>query len=311
MNVSGIAEFLAVGQTGTFTAAAAALGVSVSHVSRQVSRLEERLATKLFNRNTRAVSLTPEGEALYARCSVLADELKKALQEVATAEAELDGRLRVASLTGSIADLIVAPALAELAAENPKLTIEADYSPRKVDLLREGFDIAIRSGQLADSELVITPLASRTVVTAASPDYLKAHGTPQRPEDLENHSCIITSDPAWRFCHNGEVRRQRVHARIQTNSGHGVLQAATRGLGVCHMALSGYEDTLQTGALVPILPDFWLRDVSVYAVRVNRRFVPSRTQRTLDKLRKYSALFELHEAEFLGPHAALLQGMRR
>lgn len=306
MDANGIAEFLSVARASSFTAGARALGVSVPHASRQVARLEERLGTKLFSRSTRTVRLTIEGEVLFARCEALSDELDNALSEVAQSEAVLEGRLRVAALAGSFADIAVAPAIAELAEENANLHVEVDYNSRVVDILREGFDIAVRSGQMPDSELVATPLASRTLVAAAAPAYLAKHGLPATPADLANHDCIVTSTPHWRFSQNGRTQNVKVRHRIGVNSGRGVIEATRRGLGISYMALAGYEEAFQSGALVPILAPYWLREVSVHIVRANRKFTPLRVDRAIEKLRKYARLAEQTEADVLGPHKAML-----
>ncbi len=154
MNSDGITEFLAVARAGTFTGAAQSLGVSIPHVSRQVARLEERLGAKLFHRSTRSVHLTQSGETLRTHAEKISDDLDTALSEVSNTQLELQGRLRVASLSGSFADQVVGPAMVKLAAEHTKLEIEVDFNARKVDILREGYDFAIRSGPMESSGLI-------------------------------------------------------------------------------------------------------------------------------------------------------------
>ena len=294
MDTRGISEFLAAARAGTFTGAAQGLGVSVPHVSRQVARLEERLGTALFLRNTRRMTLTTAGEQLFVRCSEIADQFEGALEDVSATSKQLDGKLRIASLTGSFADQVVAPAVAQLAVEHPNLQIEVVYDAQVTDIVKSGQDIAIRAGQLADSDLVATPLASRVTAAAASPDYLEKHGVPQRPEDLVNHACITTHRPVWRFSQAGRAREQRVTSRLQTNSGASVVAAAKQGLGVAYIALGGYGEALSDGALQPILAPYWLRETSVHVLRAHR-IAPARIRRAIDVLQQHARAAESRE----------------
>ena len=183
---------------GGFIAAAARMDVSPSHVSRQVARLEDRLGVKLLARSTRSVRLTDEGADYHARVADFAAGIEEANQAAAGARTELAGRIRVAA-AGPFAEQRVAPVLARFARANPGVQIEMDFNSRMINLVEEGFDFAVRYGVPAESGLVARRLATRTMVCAASPAYLRQHGTPQHPADLRNHACLITNNDRWRF----------------------------------------------------------------------------------------------------------------
>jgi len=295
MNTDGLAEFLAVAQAGTFTAAAKTLGVSVPHVSRQVQRLEQRLGTKLFNRNTRSVRLTATGESLRNDSQTIADDVERALQNVSSANQRLQGRLRIASVSGSFADNVVAPAIVNLAEQNPDLDIEIDFNARKVDILREGYDLAVRSGPMDDSELVARPLASRTYVAVGARDYLNKRGTPEHPRDLVNHTCIQTHSSPWRFNDHGQMLKVTTTGPLRFNSSAGIIDACSRGLGIAYMVSAGYGDALKGGTLMPVLKKFWASEKSVHIVRADRKFVPRRVELAIKFLQAAAKIEEARE----------------
>ena len=296
MNANGITEFLAVARAGTFTGAAQGLGVSVPHVSRQVARLEQRLGVKLFQRNTRSVFLTPSGETLRSNAEKISDDLEAALLEVSNTHQKLEGRLRIASLSGSFADQVVGPAMVELAAEHPALEIEVDFNARKVDILREGYDLAIRSGQMESSGLISRPLSNRTLAAAASKEYIEQHGEPQHPRELADHSCIRTNAQIWRFIDEGKILNIPIKSRLHFNAGPAILDACAKGLGIAYMASAGYEDTLLNGSLTPILKKFWRTERSVHIVRVDRQFTPRCVQMAISRLEEVAKKVETKEA---------------
>ncbi len=300
MNFDGLTEFLAVVRAGSFTGAAKILGVSVPHVSRQVARLEARLGTKLFQRNTRSVHLTQSGETLSKSSGKIADDLEAALSEVSSAQRNLDGRLRIAALSGSFADQVVGPAMNEMAAQHPDVEIVIDFNARQVDILREGYDFAIRAGPMQSSGLIARPLSSRTRVAAASPEYLAKNGEPLHPTELKDHQCILTHSNAWRFAENGKPLDVTVAGRLGLNSGPAILDACARGLGVAYMAVGGFGNTLSNGALTPILYDFWHTDRSIHIVRPDRRFTPRRVDVAMAFLETFAKRIEALETQEIG-----------
>jgi DNA-binding transcriptional LysR family regulator len=299
MNSDGLTEFLAVAHAGSFTRAANVLGVSVPHVSRQVARLEERLDTKLFQRNTRSVHLTPSGETLRKSSERIADDLEAALSEVSSAQRNLEGRLRIASLSGSFADQVVGPAMNEMAALHPSVEIVIDFNARQVDILSEGYDFAIRAGPMQSSGLIARPLASRTRIAAASPEYLAKNGRPLHPTQLQDHQCIRTHSDTWRFTDDGKPLDVAVTGRLSLNSGPAILDACSRGLGVAYMALGGFEASLSCGTLEPILKEFWHTDRSIHIVRPDRRFTPRRVGAAIEMLEVFARRTEALDTQVL------------
>ena len=292
MDADGVAEFLMVAEAGSFTAAAKTLGVSVAHVSRQVARLENRIQAKLFQRSTRSLSLTREGEIFDERCRSIADDLEAAILQVRGAQSGLEGRLRIASLAGSYADTVVGPAMAELSAQHPNLEIEVDFNPRMVDIRREGFDLAIRSGPLEDSDLIARPLAARSRAAAAAPAYLEEYGVPKVPRDLVHHQCLHTSENAWRFQIDGKVQHIRTKGRLRMNSGPALVASCEKGLGIAYMARGLFGSALTDGRLLPVLEAYWLTDTDISLIYADRHFLPARITAAIECLEKQAALAE-------------------
>ncbi|WP_162651719.1 LysR family transcriptional regulator [Lentilitoribacter sp. Alg239-R112] len=299
MNSDGLTEFLAVVRSGSFTQAANVLGVSVAHVSRQVARLEERLDTKLLQRNTRSIHLTAPGKLLRKSSEKIADDLEAAFSEVSSAQRNLEGRLRIASLSGSFADHVVSPAVNELATQHPNIEIEIDFNPRQVDILSEGYDIAIRAGPMQSSGLIARLLSSRTKVAAASPEYLSKYGVPAHPSELKRHQCILTHSNSWRFSENTKPLDVAVSGRLRLNSGTAILDACSRGLGVAYMAVGGFENALSLSRLTPILGSFWYTEPSIHIVRPDRRFTPRRVEAAIEILEAFAKRVETKENQLV------------
>ena len=184
----GLEEFLMVVEAGGFTAAARRLGVSASHVSRQVARLEDRLGVKLLARSTRVVRLTDAGRDYHARVAGLVAGLEEANQSAAGDRAQIAGRIRV-SAAGPFAEQFVAPALARFASLHPKLSVTIDFNSRLLNLTEEGFDFAIRVGELEDSSLIARKMFPYRRIVCGSPAYLAVRGAPATPADLVGHEC--------------------------------------------------------------------------------------------------------------------------
>jgi DNA-binding transcriptional LysR family regulator len=279
----GIPEFLMVVEAGGFTKAGKRLGVSASHVSRQVRRLEDRLGVKLLARSTRVVNLTDAGSAYHARVSDLAAGFDEANQAAAGAHAELAGRIRV-SAAGVFAEQRVAPLLAEFASRHPRITVEMDFSTRFVDLVDGGFDFAIRYGVLTDSALIARKLTSRTMVCAASPAYLEGRGVPSHPNELRRHACLITVRDRWLFNSPGDGAsiEVRVSGPWRANSGHALRAAAVAGLGIAYAPALNFQTALDEGSLVRVLEGYEDRSRASWLVYPERRHMPLRVRRAID-----------------------------
>lgn len=253
-----VPEFLAVAQCGSFTTAAKMLGVSIPHVSRSVKALEEELGVKLFSRTTRLVRLTTAGELLQTEFESAFEDIELALDRVRVETKALSGRIRLACITGSFADEVIAPALADFANLHPDLEFDIDFNPGRVDLIRQGYDIAIRAGRTESKNLHSIELINRERAAAASPAYIERFGAPDHPSDLSNHQCIRTFSNLWSFSINNRTREIEVSGRLQMNSGEAIRLACEAGLGIAYMAKRGFKESLELGRLLPILQDYWM-----------------------------------------------------
>ena len=282
----GVSEFVAVVDAGSFSAAAKRLGVSTSYVSRRVAHLEARLGIRLLARSTRRVRMTDTGAEYYRRCTDLAAGLEEANQVVAGETNEVVGRIRVAA-AGAFAEHYVAPALAEFAAQHPKVQIEISFNSRIINLIDEGFDFAVRYAVLEDSSLIARKLTDRTLLTCASPGYLKRRGTPAVPEELRDHACLCSNSDRWRFSYPEGHRIIRVSGPWVSNNGVALVAAAMQNLGIVYLPRVNLASALDAGQLIPILEDFWDRDRATWLVYPSRRHLPLRVRRVIEFLLKY------------------------
>jgi DNA-binding transcriptional LysR family regulator len=278
-DLTGMITFARVAELESFSAAARELKLSKSAVSKQVSRLEDRLGLRLLNRTTRRLSLTEAGVTFYEGCRQVARAAEAAEQAVTHLAAAPRGSLRVnAPMSFGLGH--VAPALPELLARYPEMSIDLALNDRVVDLVDEGFDVAIRIGRLLESSLIARRLAPSRRLLCAAPAYLEAHGAPERPEDLKDHDCLLYSYQSegheWRFRGPGGVKRVKVAGRLRANNGDVLLGAAIAGLGLTFMPTFLCGEAVRRGRLVTLLPDW--RDGEADAVHAvfptSRNLVP-------------------------------------
>ncbi|MBP2299318.1 LysR family transcriptional regulator [Azospirillum picis] len=279
--------FIKVVDTKSFTAAADRLNLSKSVVSRRIGELENRLGARLLNRTTRKLSLTEVGQAYYERCTRILADLEEAEQAVADLHAAPRGRLRL-NAPVSFGILHLAPAVAEFLERYPAIEIDMDLNDRYVDLIDEGYDMAIRIGRLRDSSLIARRLAPARMALCASPAYLKAHGIPQTPEDLTQHRCLIyTNVPSpdlWQFTVDGELRNIRVSGPVRVNNGDLLREAAVAGLGFVILPTFLCGEALSRGELVSVLHHAVRSDLSVNAVYPQNRHLSPKVRVFVDFL---------------------------
>jgi DNA-binding transcriptional LysR family regulator len=291
MDVSGrsgeMEVFAAVASEGSLSAAARALGLTPSAVSRIVARIEARLGVRLIVRTTRSLTLTVEGESfLRAARRILADmaEVERAICDQAAPR----GRLRVAA---SLAHgrIVIVPLLGEFTARYPEILVDLSLSDRLVDVLGGQADVAIRFGTLADSPLTARKLSENGRVVVASPDYLARVGTPQVPEDLLGHNCLSfnfrRAEPGWPFRRDGRDFALSVRGTIEANSGEALTQLAREGVGIARVGRFAAEEDIAAGRLVPLLEDFNPNDrETVHALFVGGAITPARVRTFVDFL---------------------------
>lgn len=292
----GIVEFVAIAQNNGFSAAAKQLGCSASHVSRQLAKLEERLACTLVARTTRQVSLTESGHRYYQHCKDLVIGLQQANEQISEQQVRLSGTLRV-SAAGGFAEHYIAPALMRFAEQHPELCVDIDFDSRLVNFVEEGYDFAVRYGELSDSSLVARQLVCRSMMAVASPDYLAEHGTPVYPAQLKHHSCIIANTDSWRFEHSGSVSTIRVKGRWRSNNTNTIRIACEQGLGIAYMPKSTFSAAVNAGKLIPILRPYWGGGASSWVVYQNKRFLPLRARLAIEFLVNYFRHWQEHPIE--------------
>lgn len=273
--------------TGSLSAAARDLGMSPAVVSRRLASLEARLGVRLVNRTTRSLHLTDEGAAYYETCTRVLAEIEEADAAVSAGRAEPRGVLRVA-IPASFGNQYVAPLVPKFAELYPNVQIALSLSDRTVNLVEEGFDLAIRIADLADSALAARRLAPNRRVVCASPAYLRRNATPATPEDLAKHNCLTTTDFAMNWDYrapDGKSGSVRVTGRYACDNWGVLREWALAGLGVALKSTWDVRRHLEDGSLVSLLPGYtFAGDVAIYAVYPHRRHLPAKTRAFIEFL---------------------------
>ena len=279
----GINEFVCVVETESFTAAAKRLEVSVAHISRQVNQLEDRLGAKLLYRTTRKLRLTEVGEVYYQHARKILDDMQAAERAVMEMEGKPTGKLRITAPV-YYGEYFLAPLVNDFLLQYPQLDLELKLTNETVDLVREGYDLAIRLGTLDSSSLMCRKLARRTQYLCAAPAYLATHGTPQTLADLANHRCLGGSLDHWRFLENGKLRNWRVGSAWSCNSGLALKDAALKGLGIVQLPDYYVQAALAQGSLVSLLESHRLPDDGVWVVYPQNRHLSPKVRLLVDFL---------------------------
>lgn len=275
-------------QAGGFSAAARALDLTPSAVSKQISRLEDRLGVRLLNRTTRHVSLTEEGRAFYERAARITADIEDAAESVSALQGHVQGTLRVAS-TVAFAKHLMLPLIPEFLRRYPELRVMLEVTDRAVDLVDEGVDVAIRfTEQLTDPSLVARQLAINRRVICAAPSYIEAHGVPQTPDDLLKHNCLslytVSSFNDWDFDAPEGNRVLHVVGNFETNSADALYHAALAGLGIARLSTFLVGPDLKAGRLVRLLPKYVHEKASILAVYPHRRHLSPKVRAFVDFL---------------------------
>ena len=283
-----INSFVAVVEHGSFARAAERLDQSVSAVSRHVSELEQHLDARLLNRTTRRLSLTEAGRAFHERSVQLLADLEEAEQAAGGGGATPRGTLKLTCAI-SYGTRVLAPLIAAFVARHAEVRLDVELSDRAVDLVDEGFDLAVRIGAIRSPLLVARRLTSTTLVCCASPDYLARHGTPRTPDDLAGHACLTyefsPSRFQWRFfTPGGDERVVRVGGPLHSNNGRMQVALAAAGAGVACEPDFIVAPEVASGRLVPVLTDWTLPSVPISAVYPSRRHLSAKVRAFVDFL---------------------------
>ena len=279
--------FVNVVREGGFSAAAKVLELAPSAVSKQVSRLEDRLNVRLLNRTTRQLSMTEEGETYFQRATAILADIEEAESLVADRHGSPRGMLRVTSSITFGRHQIV-PLMPEFLNAFPDVRLQLSLSDNVVDLVQERFDVAIRVADLNDSSLVVRRLAVDRRVVCAAPSYLERYGTPQSPEALRDHNCLvimnIPSMQDWEFIFGGTTRKIHVEGRLETNSGVAVHEAALDSIGIAQLPAYLVAPDLRAGRLVSFLEDRLAKGKTIYVVYPHTRHLSPKVRAFIDFL---------------------------
>lgn len=279
--------FAAVVDAGSFVAAADALEMSKPAVSRQLAELEQRLGVRLLHRTTRRLSLTVEGEVFLARCRDLLAGVEEAETEVSAQGGSAVGVLKV-SAPVSFGVLRLAPLWADFMAQQPQLTLDLTLTDRFIDLVDEGYDMAVRIARLPSSSLVSRRLASTRMVLCASPEYVLEHGAPLRPADLAAHPVLaynlLATGDTWEFEGPQGATSVKVKSRMQTNSGDTCRAVALGGGGIVLQPFFLVSQDLERGDLVELMPEYRSAELGIYAVYPTRKHMPPKVRLLIDYL---------------------------
>jgi DNA-binding transcriptional LysR family regulator len=282
-----MSSFVAVVDAGSFVRAADATGQSKAAVSRHVGELESRLGTRLLQRTTRRLSLTTEGQAFHARCRELLAAVDEAESELTATRSEASGLVRVnAPLTFGV--LHLAPLWGRFMEQHPKVTLDVTLTDRVVDLVDEGYDLAVRISALTSAALVSRRLAGTRLRLCASPGYLKKHGRPGHPRELADHRIIaysyLTTPDAWQFTGPEGALSVRVKPCLFSNNGDTCRRAALEHQGIVLQPDFLVGEDLRRGALQELLPGYRGPELGIYAVYPTRKFLPLKTRKLVDFL---------------------------
>lgn len=282
--------FVTAAEQGSFTAAARKLGTSASTVTKMIGRLEDDLGVRLFNRTTRRLALTEQGQALFERAQRILADLD-----------ETEGLLREATsaITGTVRIVVpflfgrrtLIPALPVFFERYPDVQVQIHFSDRPVDLIEQGFDVGVHTGELSDSIAIRRQLTRGPQITAASPAYLEKHGTPKVPEDLHEHNCMHGRfGPDWTFrSPQGGRQRIRVAGNLSIYNGDALREAAVQGLGIVHSTWWALRHDLEQGTLKQVLPDYVVEGAAVSVVYPAGRHLPARVRAVIDFLVEITA----------------------
>lgn len=282
MDILSLRLFLRIAELGSVTAAASDLSLSPASASARLVKLEETVGFRLFNRTTRAVSLTTDGEAFLPYVQQTVETLETGLSAVRGQGAAPQGGLRM-TMPGSFGRMYIIPTLADFQARYPLVTLDLRLSDEVLDVVEGAYDLIIRNARLADSSLIMRRLAADRRILVASPAYLERHGVPSTPDDLAAHRCVILADNTrWKFETGQTVS---VSGSFLVNDGEAMRTMIEHGMGIGIKSVWNAHKSLKCGRLVEVLPEFPLvTDVSIWMLYPSRRIVAPKVRAMIDFL---------------------------
>ena len=285
--LNAISVFCKVIETQSFTQAANQQNISVAMASKLVSQLEEHLKTRLLQRTTRKIVPTEAGMLYYQRCQAILLDLSEADSSISNMATSLQGNLLI-SVPRDFGLLYISPNLSKFIELHPNLHVEIEFEDKRVDLVAEGYDLALRIGYMQDSSLVARKISSSPMHFVASPSYLEARGTPLTPDDLEYHQGLLYKSSLnqvhWQSTKANQIQRYKIQSKVVSNNGMALLEMTKAGLGISNSPNFFVKDALASGELVEILSEYKQKPLDIYVVYPNRRHLPAKVRAFIEFL---------------------------
>jgi DNA-binding transcriptional LysR family regulator len=285
--LTGVTVLDAVIESGGFSRAGEALGMSASGVSHAVARLEARLGVRLLDRTTRSISLTDEGRRFYERVRPSLEEIEEAATDASSAKARVRGRLRI-NIDPLFSRLVLAGHLGRFLETHPELGMETITREHVGDLVADGVDVAVRFGEPLGASLVSRKLVDVRVLTVASPEYLERYGRPDTPQDLSKHNCIDFRDPQtgrpyeWEFHRKRKILVVKISSRLQLSDAGTMLTECLAGTGIAQVLAIGVKGLIEEGRLVNLFPDWPDETFPLYALYPSRHHPAAKVRAFID-----------------------------
>ncbi len=283
MQWEGISEFVYVAENESFTLASKKMAISTAQVSRQISALEKRLNIKLFYRTTRKVSLTEEGRIFYQHCRSVLDGLDAAERAITNLQSKPQGKIKLTAPV-TYGEKQILPLVNDFLKQYSDVEVSAYLSNQRVDLVEDGYDLAIRLGNLSDSSMMAKKLGERSNFVCASPLYLQKHGIPHSISELNKHSCLLGTNNYWHFRESDKEKSIRITGRLRYNSGYSLTDAALKGVGIVQLPDYYVKQHLQSGELVTLLDNYRAPDEGIWAIYPQNRHLSPKIRLLVDYL---------------------------
>lgn len=285
--LNAISVFCKVIETQSFTQAANQQNISVAMASKLVSQLEEHLKTRLLQRTTRKIVPTEAGILYYQRCQAILLDLSEADSSISNMATSLQGNLLI-SVPRDFGLLYISPNLPKFIELHPNLHVEIEFEDKRVDLVAEGYDLALRIGYMQDSSLVARKISCSPMYFVASPSYLESRGTPLTPDDLEYHQGLLYKSSLnqvhWQSTKANQVQRYKIQPKVVSNNGIALLEMMKAGLGISNSPGFFVKEALASGELVEILSEYKQKPLDIYVVYPNRRHLPAKVRAFIEFL---------------------------
>ena len=285
--LNAISVFCKVIETQSFTQAANQQNISVAMASKLVSQLEEHLKTRLLQRTTRKIVPTEAGMLYYQRCQAILLDLSEADSSISNMATSLQGNLLI-SVPRDFGLLYISPNLPKFIELHPNLHVEIEFEDKRVDLVAEGYDLALRIGYMQDSSLVARKISSSPMHFVASPSYLESRGTPLTPDDLEYHQGLLYKSSLnqvnWQSIKTNQIQRYKIQSKVVSNNGMALLEMTKAGLGISYSPSFFVKDALASGELIEILSEYKQKPLDIYVVYPNRRHLPAKVRAFIEFL---------------------------